>query len=156
MDKDIYSKAVEQNVEHGVSLTNEEEERIIIELFEQGKTQEEMGKIFHIGQSAIAMRIKRNKILAKSLSDKINISSVNELLSGNKQSDIANNYGITQGRVSQIWGDWITGIKERVQGKRTDLSRQATKVDLYQEALLLLIYNEMINHDNALRELGSN
>ncbi len=148
MDKDIYSKAVEQNVEHGVSLTNEEEERIIIELFEQGKTQEEMGKIFHIGQSAIAMRIKRNKILAKSLSDKINISSVNELLSGNKQSDIANNYGITQGRVSQIWGDWITGIKERVQGKRTDLSRQATKVDLYQEALLLLIYNEMINHDN--------
>jgi hypothetical protein len=41
-----------------------------------------MGKIFHIGQTAISMKIKRNPMLAKSLSDKTNISSINEILSG--------------------------------------------------------------------------
>ncbi len=50
------------------------------------------------------MRIKRNPKLVKSMSDKINISTVNELLLEKKQGEIANNYDITQGRVSQIWG----------------------------------------------------
>ena len=40
------------------------------------------------------MRIKRNKVLAKSLSDKINISSVNELLLENEGKEIAKSYGI--------------------------------------------------------------
>ena len=52
------------------------------------------------------MRIKRNPLLVKSIIDKTNISTVNELLEGKKQSEVANNYDITQGRVSQIWGDF--------------------------------------------------
>ena len=31
---------------------------------------------------------------------------MNELLEGKKQSEVANNYGITQGAVSQKWGDF--------------------------------------------------
>jgi len=52
-------------------------------------------------------------LLKKSLSDKINISTINELLSGKNQSEIANNYGITQGRVSQIWGDFKNELVEK-------------------------------------------
>jgi len=37
-----------------------------------------------------------NKKLNLLVSNKINISSVNELLGGAKQSDVANNYGITK------------------------------------------------------------
>ena len=111
-DKDIYSKAVEQNVEHGVRLTNEEEEKIILELFEQGKTQEEMGKIFHLSQQAISKKIKSNKKLALQLSSKINISSVNEILEGKKHEEVANIYGLSRSRITQIWGDWLDGLKE--------------------------------------------
>ena len=52
------------------------------------------------------MRIKKNPLLVKSIIDKTNISTVNELLEGKKQSEVANNYGITQGAVSQKWGDF--------------------------------------------------
>ena len=111
-DKDIYSKAVESNQGHGVSLTKDEEENILVKLIEEGKTQKQIGKIFGVGQSTIAMRIKRNPLLVKSLSDKTNISTVNELLSGQKQGEVANNYSISQGRVSQIWGDFQNELLE--------------------------------------------
>ena len=104
-DKDIFSKAVECNQEHGVRLTESEEEDIIIELFEQGKTQEEMGKVFHVSQGAISQRINNNKRLKLLVTNKTNTSTINEILSGKKQSEVANNYDITQGRVAQIWGD---------------------------------------------------
>jgi len=90
-------KAEEQNVEHGVSLTNDEEEKILINLFEEGKTQEQIAKVFHVGQSAIAMRMKRNPSLVKSLSDKIKLSTVNELLLKKQGKDIAKLYNITPG-----------------------------------------------------------
>ena len=59
------------------------------------------------------MRIKRNPLLVKSIIDKTNISTVNELLEGKKQSEVANNYDITQGRVSQIWGDFQNELLEK-------------------------------------------
>jgi len=111
-DKELYSKAVEQNVEHGVRLTSDEEEKIILELFEQGKTQEEMGKIFHLSQQAISKKIKSNKKLSLQLSSKICISSVNELLQGKKQTDVACIYDVTQQRISQIWGDFTNELEE--------------------------------------------
>jgi site-specific DNA-methyltransferase (adenine-specific) len=110
-DKDIYSKAVECNQEHGVRLNESEEEKIILELFEQGKTQEEMAKVFHVGRTTITMRIQKNPVLKKSMIDKTNISTINEILIGTKQSDIANNYSLTQGRVSQIWGDFKNEVE---------------------------------------------
>lgn len=105
-DKDIYSKAVEENQGHGVSLTKQEEENILIKLIESGKKQKEIAKIFGITREAISKRINRNPILKEGQSTITNTSTVNELLDDEKQSDIANNYDISQGRVSQIWGDF--------------------------------------------------
>jgi len=59
------------------------------------------------------MRIKKNPLLVKSIIDKTNISTVNELLEGKKQSEVANNYGITQGAVSQKWGDFQNELLEK-------------------------------------------
>jgi len=116
-DKEIYSKAVEQNVEHGVSLTKQEEENVIINLFDLGKTQKQMGEIFHISQQAISKRISNNPILKKQISSKICISSVNEILSGKSQKEVAcilqDMLGKgTQQRVSQIWGDFTNELEE--------------------------------------------
>ena len=59
-------------------------------------------KLLYLPRTAISMRIKRNKLLVKSLSDKTNISTVNELLSGMKHDEVANILPISRSRVSQI------------------------------------------------------
>ena len=158
-DKDIYSKAVEKNVEHGVSLTNEEEENILINLFEEGKTQEQIAKVFHVGRTAIAMRIKRNPKLVKSMSDKINISTVNELLLEKKQGEIANNYDITQGRVSQIWGDFKSEIETLYQSGNTKEEiieiQNEKNINLTAEKINELIEEDLnkIIHGDCLKEI---
>ena len=152
--EDIYSKAVECNQEHGIPLTKEEEEKVLIKFVEQGKTQEQIAKVFHVGQTAIAMRIKRNPLLAKSLSDKINISTINELLLEKKQSEVANIYGITQGRVSQIWGNFVNEMTELYNTgtpkEEIIQIKNEKNINLTQEKLNELIeedYNKLITGD---------
>ena len=70
------------------------EEQILINLIEDGKTQEEVAKVFHISREAVSKRINRNPLLKEGQSTKINISTINELLQGKKQGEVANNYGI--------------------------------------------------------------
>ncbi len=110
--KDLYSKAVEQNVEHGVSLTKEEEKRIFINLIEQGETQVKIGKIFHISQGAISQRINNDKELKLLVSNKSGISTINEILAGKNQKEISGIYDIAQQTVSQRWNNWLDEITE--------------------------------------------
>ena len=74
---------------------------------------EQIAKIFHVGQSAISNRIQRNPMLKKSLSDKINISSINEILDGKKHEEVANIYQLSRSRITQIWNNWLNEIKEK-------------------------------------------
>jgi len=153
-DEEIYDKAVESNQDNGVPLTKEEEDNITIELFNQGKTQEQMAKIFHVSQQAIAKRFKNNKILDLQLSCKINTSTINELLSGKTQTEVANNYKITQGRVSQIYNDWRNGIEEEYERGSTKEeiveSQNKNKINLtldYLEEIFEGDYNKLIVGD---------
>ncbi len=145
-DKELYAKAVECNVEHGVRLNEEEEIEILKNLIEEGRTQEKIAKIFHIGQSAIAMRIKRNPMLAKSQSDKINISSVNEILEGKTHQEVANIAGKDRSRISQIWGDFVNGITKDFNTGNTKeeiIKTQSEKgINLTEEKI-----NELIEED---------
>lgn len=109
-DKDVYSKAVEFNQEHGITLTKIEEERVLINLFEEGRTQEEISKVFKVSQQTISKRINSNKSLVLQLSSKIKLSTTNELLGGKMGKDVAKLYNISRGRVSQIWGDFCNGL----------------------------------------------
>ncbi len=159
-DKEMYSKAVECNQEHGVSLTNEEEEKVLINLFEEGKTQEQIAKVFHVGQSAISMRVKRNPMLVKSLSDKINISTINEILSGKTHEEVANILKvIKRSRVTQIWGDFtneIEGMYNSGTPKEEIIEIQNEKnINLTKEKLDELVeedYNQLIIGD-CLKEI---
>ena len=158
-DKEIYSKAVESNQGHGVPLTPKEQENILIKLVEEGKTQQEIAKVFGVGQQAISKRINKNQILVKQLSSKINISTINELLSGKRQIDIANNYGITQGRVAQIWGDFKNELIEKYNTGSTKEELIEGKVEdginLTTEALNEIIpenYNRLVIGD-CLKEI---
>jgi len=110
-EKELYAKAVECNVEHGVRLTKDEEEGILINLFEEGRTQKQMAKVFHVSREAISKRIQRNPSLAKVLSTKIKLSTINELLAGKMGVEVAKLYNITKGRVSQIWGDFVNEVE---------------------------------------------
>jgi len=158
-DKEIYSKAVESNQGHGVPLTPKEQENILIKLVEEGKTQQEIAKVFGVGQSAIANRISRNPMLKKSLSDKINISSVNEILSGKKHEEVANIYGLSRSRVSQIWGDFKNELIEKYNTGSTKEELIKGKIDngvnLTPEALNEIIpedYNRLVIGD-CLKEI---
>jgi len=158
-DKEIYSKAVEENLKHGISLTKDEEEQILINLIEDGKTQEEVAKVFNINQPAIAKRIKKIKNLDLFLRNKIKLSTINELLSGKQGVEVAKLYDITKGRVSQIWGDWKNEIEQSYDSGITKQeilqTQQEKKINLTTEKLNELIeedYNKLIKGD-CLKEL---
>jgi len=144
--EDIYSKAVEMNQEHGIPLTKEEEEEVLINLFEMGKTQEEIAKVFHVGQSAISNRINRNPMLKKSLSDKTNISSVNEILSGKKHEEVANIYGLSRSRITQIWNDWLNELNNNY-NQGTSKQEIIEKENEKGIKLILEKLNELIKED---------
>ncbi len=159
-DKDIYSKAVECNQEHGVQLTKEEEEQVLINLVEEGKTQEQIGKVFHVSREAISKRVNRNESLKKVLSTKTKLSTINELLLGKQGVEVAKLYGITKGRVSQIWGDFIDELGELYSSgtpKEEIIEIQTEKnINLTREKLDELIeedYNKLIIGD-CLKEIS--
>ncbi len=158
-DKEVFDKAVEANQEHGVPYTKEEENEVLKTLIESGKTQQQIANIFHIGQSAIAMRIKRDSMLAKSLGDKINISTINEVLNGKKHEEVANIYGVSRSRVTQIWNDWKNEVIEQYESgtsKEEIVEQQReNKVNLTLESLNEFFegdYNKLIKGD-CLKEI---
>jgi len=84
---------------------------------------------------------------------------VNELLEGKKQSEVANNYGITQGAVSQKWGDFQNELLEKYENgisKQTLIEEQVKKgINLTIESLNEIIpedFNKLIIGD-CLKEL---
>ncbi len=84
-DKELYGRAVEFNQGHGVKLTMDEEKDIIINFIEDGKTHDEMAKVFHIGRTAVTNRISRDPYLKKLQGDKIKVPTIKYFLEGNKQ-----------------------------------------------------------------------
>jgi len=159
-EKELYSKAVEENLKHGVTLTKEEQEQILIKLVEQGKTQAEIGRVFGVGQTAIANRIRKNPSLVKSLSDKIKPASINEIFEGVKYDEIAKHYDISKGRVSQIWGNFQNELIEQynkgITKKEILEAQQERGINLTAEKLNELIeedYNKLIIGD-CLKELS--
>ncbi len=145
-DRELYAKAVECNMEHGVRLSENEEIDVLKNLIEEGRTQEQMAKIFHISRSAIAMRIKRDPSLAKSQSDKIKLPTINELLLGKMGVEVAKLYDISKGRVSQIWGNFVNEITSDFNAGTTKeeiITNQSNKgINLTEEKI-----NELIKED---------
>ena len=74
-DKNIYARAVEENQGHGVSLTKDEEEKIIGELIKRGRLQIDIAKILTKTNGRISQIIKSSKILTSLIAKQTNIST---------------------------------------------------------------------------------
>ena len=111
-DKELYSRAVEKNVDHGVSLTKDEEEQIIYNLIEGNKTDKEIGVIFKLSRQAITKRVNSSQSLKKLRGSKTKVPTIKYFLEGEKQVNIAKDLEISEGRVSQIINEWIDEITE--------------------------------------------
>ncbi len=160
-EKDIYSKAVEQNVEHGVRLTKEEEEKIIYNLIEDDKTDKEIGIIFKLSRQAITKKVNSSKTLKKLRSSKTKVPTIKYFLEGEKQVDIAKDLKISEGRVSQIIKGWIDELEELYNTgtpKQEILEMQNEKnINLTKEKLDELIeedYNKLIIGDKYSENHG--
>lgn len=158
--EDIYSKAVECNQEHGIPLTKEEEEIVLLNFINIGKSDEEIGKIFHLSRRTINNRINSNKSLKLARVAKSKVPTINYFLSGKKQCDIAKDLKITDGAVSQRINNWIDNeiidVYELGYTKEDILNKQnKNKIKLTIEKLNELIeedYNKLIIGD-CLKEI---
>ncbi len=158
-DKELYAKAVECNVEHGVRLSENEEIEVLKNLITEGRTQEKMAEIFHISQGAISQRIKKNERLRLLLSNKINIPTVNEILEGKTHQETANNYNISRSRITQIWGNFINEISSDFNAgtPKEEIIKNQSKngINLTEEKINELVkedYNKIILGD-CLKEI---
>ncbi len=158
-DKDIYSKAVEENVEHGVSLTKDEEENILLNFIDTFKSDEEIAKVFHLARRTINDRINKNPTLKMARTAKSKVPTINYFLEGKKQCDIAKDLDITEGSVSQRIKNWMDGIKELYESGTTKeeiINIQDEKnINLTSDKLNELIEEDLnkIIHGDCLKEI---
>lgn len=143
---DVYSAAVEANQEHGVPLTKDEEKSVFVNLIKVGKTQKEIGVIFHISQGAVSQRISNDKELQLLVANKSGVSTINEILSGKTQKEISGIYDIAQQTVSQRWNNWLDEITEQYETGTTkqELIEQENEKGI---KLTLEKLNELIEED---------
>jgi len=158
-DKDIYSRAVEENVEHGVSLTKDEEIKIIYNLIEDNKTDKEIGYVFKLSRQAITKRVNSTPSLKKLRSSKTKVPTIKGFLDGEKQVDVAKDLSISEGRVSQIIKEWLDEINELYETGTTKeeiINMQNEKnINLTSEKLNELIEEDLnkIIHGDCLKEI---
>ncbi len=145
--EDIYSKAVECNQEHGIPLTKEEEVEVILNFINEFKSDEEIGKVFHLARRTINDRINKNQMLKLARTAKINIPTINYILQGKTHQEVANIVQvIKRPRVTQIWNNWLDEIK-------ADYNNGSTKQEIIEQEnekgikLTLEKLNEFIEED---------
>ncbi len=103
-----FARAVEENLKHGIVLTKSERQKALRHLLlVDGRTQVQVGKIFGVKQQTVSNWVQEDKTLISQLNSKTNVSVLNELLNDVKQQEIADSYGITQGRVAQIKSEFL-------------------------------------------------
>tara|TARA_Y100000310_G_scaffold308928_1_gene352527 strand:+ start:652 stop:1932 length:1281 start_codon:yes stop_codon:yes gene_type:complete len=144
--EDIYSKAVECNQEHGIPLTKEEEEKVILNFIDAGKSDEEIGKVFHLARRTINNKINSNQTLKKARVAKSKVPTINYFLDGEKQVNIAKDLRLSEGAISQRINNWLDEIND-------DYNTGSTKQEIIAQEnekgikLTLKKLNEFIEED---------
>jgi len=115
-DKDLLALSYISNRSHGVPISREKRDKIIAELyyFKGGKTQKQIAELMKISIGLV------NKIISNFTSENVNNSADKRrelspedhpviarlILGGEKQSSIAKRFGVSQGRISQVWAEF--------------------------------------------------
>lgn len=132
-DSELRALAYRFNAKHGVPLSMEERNRVIVDLrTKDGKTQEQIAKIIELAQSRIS------EILALSVTDNTNIelsrqkqvAIVRLILKDEKQEDIATTFDVTQSYVSQIKTKYFDGALRAYRDEHILKKEVAERVDL--------------------------
>lgn len=155
-DGDLRAEAYRANREHGVPYSKEERNNIVVKLYtEDGKTQNEIGKLFRQSQGWISQIIKSEENINILVTNNTNIDHRREItpdgeiaiallaIKGEKQEDLAEKFDINQSRVSQIKTDYVSKLRERyLEGEgRTKISDD-TGIDLKLLDTLLVTVND--------------
>jgi len=113
-DKDLRALAYKYNSPHGVPFTIEERNKFIVDLyFKDGWTQQQIADLVGLSQNRVS------EILASSETDNSNSADKRRelkpedysaiarlILGGEKQKDVAEKFGVSQGRISQVWAEF--------------------------------------------------
>jgi len=114
-EKDLRALAYKYNRIHGVPLTREERNKLIADLyFKDGWTQQQIADLVGLSQNRVS------EILVSSETDNSNNSADKRrelkpedypaigrlILGGEKQRDVAEKFGVSQGRISQVWAEF--------------------------------------------------
>lgn len=155
-DDELRTRATEINLKHGVRLRSFEKDKIIGKLLtEDHKTQEEVAKIFSVNRTAIEMRIKRSPYLSGVIQESLTMTQcvknetlLKEYINGEKtQAEIAKDFNISEGRVSQIINDFKNSTLEKWQTGCTleDIQKFAEIEGLTEEHVIGILKEKLKN-----------
>jgi len=157
-DKDLRALAYKYNRAHGVLFTREERNKLIVDLyFEDGWTQQQIADLTGLSVQAIS------KIISNSTSGNTNNSAdkrrelkpedypaIARLISGGeKQSVIAEKFGVSQGRISQVWAEFRDKVYNLYTKEKLLKFEVAEKVDLTVDEVdrILQQYGDPLNFE---------
>ena len=118
-DSELRTLAYRFNAKHGVPLSIEERNKTIVDLnTKDGKTHAEIAKIVYLSRQRVGQILE---VLVPSetklkLSRERQVAVVRLILKGEKQTDIAKMFDITDGWVSQIKSKWFDGALKDYEG----------------------------------------
>jgi len=157
-DSDLRAEAYKHNRSHGVPISREERNKLIKDLyFEDGKTQQQIADLVGLSQNRIS------EILALSVSDNANnpadkrrelsredyVVIARLVLGGEKQTIIAEKFGVSQGRISQIWAEFRDKVHKLYTEERLLKREVAERVGLTADEVdkILQEYGDPLNFE---------
>lgn len=121
-DNDLRALAYKHNRAHGVPISREERDRLIVTLYlKDGKTETQIAEIVGLSQQAISQIItntksgKGDKSATKAdkrrkLTEKDRIAISRHLLGGEGQKEVAERFGVSQAVISKVWSEVRDGV----------------------------------------------
>jgi len=157
-EKDLRALAYKYNRIHGVPLTREERNKLIADLyFKDGWTQQQIADLVGLSQNRVS------EILASSETDNSNNSADKRrelkpedypaiarlILGGEKQADVAEKFGVSQGRISQVWAEFRDKVYKLYTEERLLKREVAEKVGLTLDEVdrILQQYGDPLNFE---------
>lgn len=156
-DIELRSLAYKFNRSHGVPLSREERDCLIVKLyFNDGKTQQQIADLIGLSAQAVSKIINNSTSGNTNNADKRRELKFEDyptiaklILGGEKQRDIADKFGVTQGRISQIWAEFRDEIYKCYTEKKLLKRQVAEEVGLSTDKVdeILQQYGDPLNFE---------
>jgi len=165
-DNEIRSQAFKANKNHGVPLTREERDELIVKLYHKdGKTPQQIADIIELTDRWIREILSQAEVVPKSdngvfkenqAKKDLHLPTVARLIiNGEKQENIASKFGVSQSTISDKWGKFRDKIYSQYVEEKLLKKEIAEKVDLSIDEIdkILQEYGDPLNFDLEIRTL---